>query len=126
MNWELGWGVNRTEFSANVALYLPAGFCLARVLARPHRAQGLIVLALGVPTTVEVLQNALALGRVSDVNDVAANGLGACIGLACALVPATAAPRRRLARVPSAVPITGSAQPDQKEADPAFIEGNKP
>lgn len=101
VNWELGWGLNLIEFAANAALYIPAGFCLARVLGRRHLVQGLVVLALGLPVAVEVLQNVLALGRISDVNDVLANGLGACLGLALSLVVSNVVRARRLAPVRS-------------------------
>jgi len=93
VNWHLGASLD-LESAANVALYVPAGFCLARVVTDIRaRAGALLALALLAPATVEVLQNSLSLGRISDVNDVAANALGAVLGFASSAASWTRGPR---------------------------------
>lgn len=79
VNWSLGAGFNRLEFAANIGLYVPSGFLLAKSLVR-RRVRGLVLLAIVLPAAVELLQYYMALGRISDVNDLAANGTGAVLG----------------------------------------------
>lgn len=94
VNWELGARLDVFESAANVALYVPAGFCLARVVTTARaRLVGLVCLALVAPVMVEVLQFALSLGRISDVNDVAVNALGAVAGFVLSVTLRTAALR---------------------------------
>ena len=60
----------------NVALFVPAGFFLARLTDRP--VISLLVLT-GSSLTLEVLQAVLGIGA-NDVSDVAANAVGAGLG----------------------------------------------
>lgn len=89
-NLHLGWDVDRLELAANFALYVPAGFCLARAFTTSRlRLLAGLALVLAVPTSVEALQHFLALGRITDINDVAANAAGALTGIGVSLLLAT-------------------------------------
>lgn len=73
----------------NVALFVPLGFFLARLTARPV----LSLLALsGFSMTLEVLQAVLGVGA-NDVSDAAANAIGAGIGTAVGAVVGWVRPR---------------------------------
>lgn len=70
------------EFTANIALFGPLGFCLGLVMLR-HRWAGAILLGL-LSAAVELAQRFFLPDRVSDVRDVVANTVGSCLGLAVA------------------------------------------
>ena len=62
----------------NVALFVPLGIALG--LALPRAARLAVLLALGLSVSIELAQLLLP-GRFATVADVAANGLGAAIGV---------------------------------------------
>jgi hypothetical protein len=78
-HWRLGRDIDPLEFAANVALYVLPGMFLA-LLPLKRRLLALLLLGLVVPSAVEFLQHHFDLGRIADVNDVLANGLGTVLG----------------------------------------------
>jgi len=72
-------GYNKLEFSANIAMFVPAGFLVAMLL--PARRWWLALLI--VPTVslgIELTQAIFLSSRFATFNDVIANSLGAVIG----------------------------------------------
>jgi glycopeptide antibiotics resistance protein len=104
----MGWlTFDRAEYLANIALFVPVGLFL--LLLFGSRFWWLALLAAVTMTSfIETVQKSIP-GRVSDDRDIAANTLGAVIGVAVGLVltlPATlrrwaAEEDRRQARVPA-------------------------
>ena len=88
---------SRLEFLANIALFVPVGMFLLLLVGT--RLWWLALAAsLAMTTAIEIAQRNIA-GRVPDERDLAANGLGAIIGILIALVlTAPAALRRRRLR----------------------------
>ena len=87
----LGWlTYERAEYLANVAMFLPVGLFL--LLLFGTRLWWLaLVAALALTSSIETVQTAIP-GRVSDGRDIAANTLGALVGILVGLVltfPAT-------------------------------------
>jgi hypothetical protein len=78
-HWRLGRDIDPLEFAANLALYVLPGTFLALIPLK-RRLLALLLLGLVVPSAVEFLQHHFDLGRIADVNDVLANGLGAVLG----------------------------------------------
>lgn len=87
-SWILNY--SSVEFTANVLMFVPAGFILAQLLATRLKApiDALIALILGIAASVcvELIQGALLPGRVADPRDVAANSLGTALGVLTAWV----------------------------------------
>lgn len=90
--WLHGHGLPRwfdyglVEWLANVVMFLPFGFLLAAVLA-PRRWWTVPVAALTVSMAIELVQYAVLRDRFASPADVAANTLGAFVGLfACLAV----------------------------------------
>lgn len=78
-----GWfGYDLVEFLANVVLFAPFGFFVSALLDT-HPAVSVFV---GVATSasIEILQHALRPERFATISDVAANTLGAVIGVGIA------------------------------------------
>lgn len=85
--WE---GYKLIEFTANIALFVPLGVLI--LLWRTDWGwQRAALIAFGVTSTIEVLQNVLRPERFASLSDVVANTLGGTIG---ALLVAVA--RRRM------------------------------
>ena len=87
---------SRIEFIANVAMFVPIGLFFVLLLGR-SRWWLAVILAVGLTVGIEFAQQYIA-GRVSDPRDLAANSLGAVIGVLGALI-LTAAKAARLGRV---------------------------
>lgn len=86
----------RFEFLANIALFVPAGIFLLLLFGAGNWWLALAA-AVAMTVGIESLQTQIP-GRVPDDRDILANGLGAAIGIAVALVltlPATLRRRRR-------------------------------
>uniref|UniRef100_A0A942SZT8 VanZ family protein n=1 Tax=Neobacillus citreus TaxID=2833578 RepID=A0A942SZT8_9BACI len=89
----------RTEFLANIAMFVPVGMLAALWLPRRWWILGAIV-AVGLSVGIELYQGEFLPNRVSDPRDVLSNGLGGLlgatlVGLFRSLLPA---PRRRRVR----------------------------
>lgn len=95
-----GWlTYDRTEFLANIAMFVPVGMLAALWLPRRWWLLGAVV-AVGLSVGIEQYQGAFLPNRVSDPRDVLSNGLGGLlgatlVGLFRSLLPA---PRRRRLR----------------------------
>lgn len=92
------------DFIANVGLFLPAGVLLAVRGARPWVA---LVVGAGTSCCVEAAQFFLIAGRITDINDLLSNTLGALLGflatmLLLALMRRAGRPRRHKAESASA------------------------
>ena len=75
----------RADFTANVLLYMPLGFCLTLLLR--SRARILTALLTGVLLSVSIeLTQYYDAGRITSATDVYANGLGTLLGGIAALV----------------------------------------
>lgn len=83
----------RTEFAANITLFVPLGALLARILPRDQHL--VVPAALVVTASVEPIQAALLAARTPSMLDILANVTGACIGL---LIAAGLEARRRSAQ----------------------------
>ena len=92
----LGWlTFDRAEYLANVAMFLPVGMFL--LLLFGSRLWWLaLALAIGLTSSIETVQRVIP-GRVSDERDIAANTLGAAVGILVALVLTFPATLRRWA-----------------------------
>ena len=92
----LGWlTYDRAEYLANVALFLPIGLFL--LLLFGTRLWWLsLAAALALTSSIETVQTAIP-GRVSDGRDIAANTLGAFLGIVVGLVLTFPATLRRWA-----------------------------
>jgi glycopeptide antibiotics resistance protein len=91
-------GYNKLEFSANIAMFVPAGFLVAMLL--PARRWWLALLLVpAVSLGIELTQALFLASRFATFNDVIANSLGAVIG---ALVYVVA--RQALAPAPGVRP----------------------
>jgi len=87
---------DRAEYLANVALFVPVGLFL--LLLFGTRFWWLAVAAaLAMTSLIETVQRSIP-GRVSDERDIAANTLGAVVGVALALVLTFPATLRRWQR----------------------------
>ncbi len=89
----------RTEFLANIAMFVPVGMLAALWLPRRWWILGALV-AVALSTGIEVAQAVYLPYRVADPRDVLSNGLGGLlgatlVGLVRSLLPA---PRRRRLR----------------------------
>lgn len=87
---------DRFEFLANIALFVPAGVFLLLLFGAGNWWLALAA-AVAMTVGIESLQTQIP-GRVPDDRDIFANGVGATIGVAVALVltlPATLRRRRR-------------------------------
>jgi len=72
-------GYNKLEFSANIAMFVPAGFLVAMLL--PARRWWLALLLVpAVSLGIELTQALFLASRFATFNDVIANSLGAVIG----------------------------------------------
>lgn len=71
-----------SQFLLNVALFVPAGVAWTWVTARPLRTLGGLV---GLTMLIESVQGLTGTGG-ADITDVAANGLGAAIGVGAAAI----------------------------------------
>lgn len=80
----------RIEFAANIALFVPLGALLARILPRDQHL--VVPAALVVTVGVESIQALLLAARTPSVLDIVANTTGACLGL---LIVAGLEARRR-------------------------------
>lgn len=94
---------DRTEFLANIAMFVPVGMIAAMWLPRRWWFVA-AVLAVGLSAGIEIAQGALLPYRVADPHDVLSNGMGGLlgatlVGLARSLMPA---PRRRRLRARTA------------------------
>lgn len=80
-----GWfGYNKLEFSANVVMFIPIGFLVA--LAMPARLWWIaLALCPGMSVAIEPIQGAVLTERFSTITDVAANTLGALVGITAAV-----------------------------------------
>jgi len=87
-------GAGLISFCANAALFVPAGIFAS--LSSRRRLLAFAALGLALPVVVESLQYYLSLNRISDINDVIANALGALLGFALVSWPPSA---RRLSPV---------------------------
>lgn len=77
-------GYNKLEFSANVAMFIPIGFLVA--LAMPARVWWIsLLLCPGLSVSIELIQGAVLTQRFSTISDVAANTLGALVGITAAI-----------------------------------------
>lgn len=90
---------DRTEFLANIAMFVPVGMLAAAWLPRRWWVLGALV-AVALSSGIELYQGAYLPDRVSDPRDVLSNGLGGLLGATLAglfrsLLPA---PRRRRLR----------------------------
>ena len=92
----LGWlTFDRAEYLANVAMFVPVGMFL--LLLFGSRLWWLaLALAIGLTSSIETVQRVIP-GRVSDERDIAANTLGAAVGILVALVLTFPATLRRWA-----------------------------
>jgi glycopeptide antibiotics resistance protein len=81
------------EFSANVAMFAPIGLFLLLLLGR-RRWWAAILFGVLLTAGIEFVQQFLP-GRVSDPRDVAANSVGAAVGVVVALVVTWPAAVRR-------------------------------
>ena len=92
----LGWlTFDRAEYLANVAMFVPVGMFL--LLLFGSRLWWLaLVLAIALTSSIETVQRVIP-GRVSDERDIAANTLGAAVGILVALVLTFPATLRRWA-----------------------------
>ena len=91
--------IERVEFLANIALFLPLGIFLLLLFGS---RLWLVALAAGIVLTsmIESVQREIP-GRVSDPRDVAANSIGMFVGIALAMVltlPGTLRRRRQRAQ----------------------------
>ncbi|MEQ1736919.1 MAG: VanZ family protein [Rhodoglobus sp.] len=91
---------DRLEFLANIGMFIPLGLFFVLLLGRPLWWLAL-VLAVALTVGIEFAQQFIA-GRVSDPRDLAANSIGATVGVLGALV-VTAGKARRLRRAPRVV-----------------------
>ncbi len=73
----------RVEFLLNIVLFVPLGALLATLVRR--RRVAVIGLAWLVSLTIEIVQGTLLPGRTSSALDVAANTLGAVVGVLCVI-----------------------------------------
>lgn len=78
-------GYDKLEFTMNVAMFIPLGFLVGLALSRRRIWLGVLILP-AFSASIEWMQGALLLERVSDVRDVVANGVGGWIGLLLAVV----------------------------------------
>lgn len=86
-------GYREVEFSANVLLFVPAGFLAALVL--PRRDWWLVaVLAPAFSAAIECAQALFLSQRFPSASDVVANGLGGAIGAALSLLARLVVHRR--------------------------------
>jgi len=87
----LGWlTFDRAEYLANVAMFLPLGLFLLLLFGSRLWWLALAV-AIALTSSIETVQRVIP-GRVSDERDIAANTLGAAVGIVVGLVltfPAT-------------------------------------
>ncbi len=93
----------RTEFLANIAMFVPVGVLAALWLPRRWWLLGAVV-GVGLSCGIELYQGAFLPYRVADPRDVLSNGLGGLlgatlVGLVRSLLPA---PRRRRLRARTA------------------------
>jgi glycopeptide antibiotics resistance protein len=91
------------EFLANIALFVPAGVLFVLLLGR-GRWWLALCLAIALSGAIEALQLLLP-ERVPDLRDLAANSLGAVIGLVVAVVALRAASRRTTDRTRPVQPV---------------------
>ncbi|WP_295838095.1 VanZ family protein [uncultured Microbacterium sp.] len=90
-----GAGADSADVVINVLLFLPLGALLAPLLTR--RPWAALVVAIGVPTLVELTQAVFLPGRTASVLDVIANGAGTIAGaVAVALWRRRASARERV------------------------------
>lgn len=77
-------GYNKLEFTANIAMFVPLGFLVALLL--PQRLWWLaLLLCPALSVAIELVQAAILDARVSSAMDVAANSLGALVGILVAV-----------------------------------------
>jgi len=70
------------EFALNVLLFIPLGFLCPVMSYRHRRLRRMVVLGFGFSLAIEISQ-LFTRHRVSDINDLIANTLGAVIGYLC-------------------------------------------
>ncbi|MFF0911076.1 VanZ family protein [Microbacterium enclense] len=95
----------RVEFALNIVLFVPLGALLAALLRR--RRLAVVGLGWAVSLTIEIIQGTLLPGRTSSALDVAANTLGAALGV-LGVVAAERLARRRDGAPRVAVPVHGA------------------
>jgi len=110
-------GYNKLEFSANIAMFIPIGILVTLLL--PSRAWALaLLLCPALSVAIELTQAVALTARFATLADVAANSLGALIGIIVAVVLTVIVHRRDekvIARAlwepepPSAYPGEGAA-----------------
>jgi glycopeptide antibiotics resistance protein len=66
----------------NIVVFVPLGVLLPRIHGRFRSWQSTLVAALGVSALIEVLQS-VGAQRVTDVDDLLLNALGALLGYGC-------------------------------------------
>jgi VanZ family protein len=94
---QLGWlTYDRAEYLANVAMFLPLGLFLLLLFGTRLWWLALAV-AIALTSSIETVQRVIP-GRVSDERDIAANTLGAAVGIVLGLVLTLPATLRRWAR----------------------------
>lgn len=81
---------NSIEFTANIIMFVPAGFIMAMLLA-PRLGWvllGFVSVGSGVAVSglIETIQGSFLPARVADPRDIYANSIGTVVGLLCALV----------------------------------------
>lgn len=81
----LWFGYNKLEFSANIVMFVPIGFLSALAVPVQHWWIALL-LCPALSAAIELLQGALLEARFSTLSDVAANSIGALMGIFGALV----------------------------------------
>ena len=76
----LWFGYNKLEFSANILMFVPVGFLVALLL--PVRAWWLaLIICPGLSIGIELTQAAFLSARFATPTDVAANSVGALVGI---------------------------------------------
>jgi len=70
------------EFALNILLFIPLGFLLPLISTAHRQLKKLLFLGFGLSLTIEISQM-FTRHRVSDLNDLIANTLGALLGYLC-------------------------------------------
>lgn len=76
-------GFDQFEWLANVAMFIPLGFCIGLLLPRRVQWLGIILLPL-ISCGIEWAQLTVVAGRVPDARDLLANSLGGWTGVVVA------------------------------------------
>lgn len=77
-------GYSKLEFSANMAMFIPVGFLVS--LAMPSTLWWIaLILCPALSVSIEITQGAVLAERFSTLSDIAANSLGALLGIIVAV-----------------------------------------